>query len=881
MFNIKFVLMKFEKERNILWRINKVKNLLNRMIIENEDNRLDEDILEISKYLDDQIVLYMKGQGAEPQVELKGNIKEIENDDKQLQMSILRKEYSYRILFENHNSVILLINPDSGNIIDANKAAINYYGYTKEQLLSMRIMDINTLDEEEIKNEMDLAKTEKRNYFQFVHRLSNNELREVEVHSFRIKIGDTNLLFSSIYDISDKIHQQLMYNTLFFDSPYAVVILDNDQKIVNVNKHFTELFQYTINEIKGQGIHILSSDINISQINDNVNFLYEGKIIKQEGLRKRKDGEKVCVEILGYPVINHQEVMGVYALYIDISERKRYEEQLLLFQKVLENNMEGVIITDAQGVILWINNAFNRITGYSDDELIGHASELFDLDFTTISFYKNMKEQLLLNEHWCGEVWSINKKQNLFSGWLVVNNIKNTAGEVTHYVGLLQDLSEKKKNDKKVRELQQRDLLTGLYNRSFFTQILDKMINEITNEKKNFALLMIDIEGLKDINNSVGYNIGDKLLVKISKILISLVKDECFISRFSEDEFALIHYYTNKYELNRYIRIIFEQLRKPFVIENTVIYVNINIGISCCPDNKISAEALIQQGDIAVYKARENVGDKYCFYTYSISKEIENKFLIANQLMGAISQNELTIFYQPIVEMKQGNFLVGAEALIRWKNPDLGDISPEYFIPIAEKTGQIISIGKWVFRKVCCQLNKWNRKYKKIYPISVNISVKQLEHRDFASMMLEIINDYHIPQGYIELEITESVSSGDVKTIVKNLKEFKEQGLTISMDDFGTGYSSLGQLDVFELNKIKIDKIFIDDLLNVTKKQNLVKSIIAMAKSLELLIVAEGIENEDQLKYLRDLGCDLGQGYLFSKPLSIVEFEKYLIETNE
>jgi len=351
--------------------------------------------------------------------------------------------------------------------------------------------------------------------------------------------------------------------------------------------------------------------------------------------------------------------------------------------------------------------------------------------------------------------------------------------------------------------------------------------------------------------------------------------DECIISRYSGDEFAIL---CKKKDIKGLAEELLESIKRPFIIENTLLNVAANIGISRYPDDGKDAGTLIRYAETAMYQSKGRWEDKISFYSREMSREIEERFYIANLLTRAITNGEMNIHYQPIFDIKDPQHFVLIEALLRWENPVLGNVAPDKFIPLAEKTGYIIYIGEWVIKHVCRQIESWEQAGYRVLPVSINVSVKQLEQLDFSKRVLEIIREYNIEPDKIELEITESVSSGDIATIVKNLKELKKQGIKISMDDFGTGFSSLSQIAKFELDKLKIDKIFVDGLLNFSKKQNLVKSIIAMARSLSLAVVAEGIETNEQLMCLRKLGCDLGQGNLLSKPLPASEIEKILVK---
>lgn len=789
-------------------------------------------------------------------------------------------EGNYKLDFEelNHNIIMLLIDPDTGNIVEANQAAVNYYGYSKDRLLSMKIQEINTLDDSMTKEAMKRAKTEKVNYFMFVHRLANNELREVEVNSFPIETDNGKLLFSIIHDVSDKTEQKLMFDTLFLDSPYGVAIMDKDKKIVNINKSFTSIFQYTQEEVKGEKINnLLSSIENKNNMNSNINIVYQGEIIKQEGLRKRRDGKLIEVEILGYPIIYHQTIIGVYAIYTDISKKKAYEKQLLLFRKILERNTEGVVITDNNGYVLWINKAFSEITGYSLWEISGKKTNILKSGVHDDDFYKSMWNQLISNGKWGGEIWNKNKKGDIYPEWLAINSIKDDSNNTTNYVGIFRDLSDKKKIDRRMSDLQQKDSLTGLYNRSSFLEKVDECIEDCRKNNHKFAIAFVDLNSFKEINSSLGYPIGDELLIALANRLLHINK-QCLLSRFSADKFAILYKsIVNETEMGIHAKEILDNIKKPFLIHNTIIHITASMGMSIFPKHGPDGETLIRHAEIAMLKAHDHIGDNICFYSEDMDKETEIKFLLANNLVRATANNELTLRYQPIFDIKEKNRVVGAEALLRWNSPALGSIPPGIFIPIAEKTGQIILIGEWVLENVCKQINLWKKAGCFPIPISVNVSVKQLEQANFAQMVIDILNRNNIETNSIELELTESVSLGNIGVIVANLRKLKSSGFKISMDDFGTGFSSLGQLDLFELDKLKIDKVFIDGLVDVTRRQSMVKAIIAMAKGLDLIVVAEGIETNEQLSYLQELGCQLGQGFILSKPLKADEIEKLFL----
>jgi len=307
----------------------------------------------------------------------------------------------------------------------------------------------------------------------------------------------------------------LMFKALFFHSPYAVVILDREQRIVNISKNFTKIFQYKLSEVKGKYIHQLVSLPEIKeQIDNDIQSIYKGEIVKREGVRRRKDGRLMYVEIIGYPVTNRQSIIGAYMIFNDISEKKAYEEQLELFKKILENNSEGVVITDTNGNIEWINTAFEKITGYSLPEVKGLNMNILKSGIQAPSFYANMWDELKNKGTWSGEVWNKTKHGQIYSEWLTISSIKDNFNKSTHYVGVFKDLTEKKKIDRRMAELQQKDILTGLYNRDYFFKLVDNQIKNSTSYE-TFCIAFVDIEGLKDINNSLGHHVGDRLLVEL------------------------------------------------------------------------------------------------------------------------------------------------------------------------------------------------------------------------------------------------------------------------------------------------------------------------------------------------------------------------------
>ncbi|GAB6085345.1 sensor domain-containing protein [Alkaliphilus crotonatoxidans] len=605
---------------------------------------------------------------------------------------------------------------------------------------------------------------------------------------------------------------------------------------------------------------------------------------------RRKNGESFMARVMLHNIKGF-----LYAVVIDIDEEfkefetiieknqygyglvfKQHKRLLELFKKAFNNNSEGVIILNLEGKTEWINNAFQGITGYELEDLKGKVPYLIQSEGQGDTSYQEMWNQLASVGKWSGEIWSKNKSGELRQAWLSMNAIDENLKNNSHFIGILKDLSEKKMIDNKVKNLVQKDILTGLNNRSYFIEKLDELIEKNKAEQVPFAILCIDLNNFKEINDSLGHHMGDLVLKEFAGRLSKLMRSDFILARYSGDEFLiLLNGIKEIKEVEEFSKKVISEIKKSFKIEKTILYLSANIGISMYPKDGTDSDSLIRCADIAMFNAKEVKKHSICFYNKTMSKEVEDKFLIANYLNQAIEEGEYSLLYQPIFDLNNHQIL-GAEALLRWENKDLGMVPPDKFIPIAENTGQIWRIGEWVMETVLAQLKSWLDSGYRLIPIAINISVKQLEQEDFHGVLKDKLMRNKIPVKYLELEITESVSTGNLEVIMNNLAELTRVGFKISMDDFGTGYSSLGHINLFQLDKIKIDKVFIHDLKRSSKQREIIKAIITMAKSLEMKVVAEGIETREQYEILSEIGCDLGQGYFLSKPIKKAVFEQFL-----
>lgn len=431
-------------------------------------------------------------------------------------------------------------------------------------------------------------------------------------------------------------------------------------------------------------------------------------------------------------------------------------------------------------------------------------------------------------------------------------------------------------HQKKIHNLAYYDSITSLPNRLHLTETLNEVLNEATKDNSTFALLYFDLDRFKQINDTLGHDFGDRVLDLVGKRISRLIRKSDALARIGGDEFlVLISGIKSENEAVLLANRIIEDFKKPFIVSTYSLYLTTSIGIAIYPEAGETNQALMKNADIAMYKAKDIGGNSYYIYSKELSEMEMDNLILINQLRQAEHNNELRLFYQPIIDIETGD-IVGMEALIRWEKPEEGIVSPARFIPLAEETGLIIPIGEWVLRTACIQQKDWVNKGYKTIRVSVNISAKQFQKHDFVETVLMIINETGIDPNYLVLEITESTAIIDIEYTLIKLKKLKTLGIHISIDDFGTGYSSLHKLREMSVDELKIDKSFIKDINLDIKKEKIAKAIIILANELNLKVIAEGVETKEQLEFLKKNGCNRAQGFYYSKPVPPEEFEKLL-----
>lgn len=571
----------------------------------------------------------------------------------------------------------------------------------------------------------------------------------------------------------------------------------------------------------------------------------------------------------------HGRAVFCFGTVTDISVTKLAEEQSRLAAKVFDNTNEAILISDVNNNIVTVNEAFTSMTGYSLDEIKGRNPRLLSSGEHDAAFFRDMWKSIVEFGSWQGEIIDKNKAGKHFYKHMAVNAVKNEQGIVTHYISISSDISERKEYDKNVHFLAYYDVLTGLPNRTLLRDRLGQMIAAAHRDNMQFALLFLDLDRFKYINDSMGHSVGDKLLQSVAQRLQVCVREGDTVSRIGGDEFIVLLREIDEQGVVQVADKLLKTLATPFNLNGQEISTYASVGIALYPDHATDIDVLMKNADAAMYCAKENGRNNYKFFTPEMNFRANQVFLMEKDLRVALEQDQFTLVYQPQVDLMTGK-ICGAEALLRWKHPEKGFISPAEFIPVAEETGQIVPIGEWVIRTACWRFSAWQKQGMAAIPVAVNLSIRQLRQPNLADVIEAAVKENGLDPHCLELEITEGIMMGDTKSAMAFLSRMDSLGVQMSIDDFGTGFSSLSYLKNLPVNKLKIDQSFVRDIETDESDAAIVRSIISLGHRLDLKVIAEGVETLEQLDFLRIRGCDEVQGYYFSRPLSADDFQKFV-----
>lgn len=659
----------------------------------------------------------------------------------------------------------------------------------------------------------------------------------------------------------------------------ALIVIDPDGMIKTINRATRNLLGYSEDELIGQPIEFIFAD--------DSPFKGIGAGVFESTYRS-KDRRKIPVLISGSVMRSAEgQIQGIIALAQDITERKKSEEALQESQRVLSTlmgNLPGMAYRckpDQDRTLEFASEGAQELTGYSPTDLIGNTRISFAqlIHSEDLNQVRTETETAIKEKHAFQLIYRITDRSGKVKWvWEQGIGVHTPEGTLVAQEGFITDITERKLSEERLQYLAHHDALTGLPNRSLFLEHLRLALISASRHQRLVAVLFLDLDRFKLINDTLGHAIGDLLLKAVAERLTACLRrsdtvarlqnQDHTVARLGGDEFTLLLTdIAQTADVPIIVQRILNAFSPPFHIEGHELFITPSIGISLYPNDGENAEKLLRNADTALYRAKEQGRNNYQFYLPEMNAKVSERLAMENNLRKALEREEFLLHYQPQVDLTTGQ-VIGMEALVRWHRPDSGLISPAKFIPLAEETGLIIPLGEWVLRTACAQNQKWQESGLPPIWIGVNLSGRQFQQKGLIETVRKVLSETRLPADYLELELTESILMQKVETITSALSELNAMGIQISIDDFGTGYSSLSYLKRFPISKLKVDRSFVSDITTDPDDAAITAAIINMAHSLKLKVIAEGVETADQLAFLKSLKCDGMQGYLFSRPLS-------------
>ncbi len=695
----------------------------------------------------------------------------------------------------------------------------------------------------------------------------------------------------------------------------AIITIDQKGIIQSFNPAAVSMFGYTLNDVIGKNVKVLVPPPHSKKHDGYIRrYLKTGKkkiigVTNREELARRKDGTIFPIEIAVTEMMHGTQRLFT-GIVRDITERKKAEEELQkandelemrveertlelteeigvrrqaesrlrLAGEVIDNLSEAVIIVDEKFMTTSVNPAFSEITGYNSGDVIGKHPPFYVAMKKDKSLLDRMWQEIKNKGRWEKELWIKHKNGKDYAERISVSAITNEAGKVTQYAAVISDITKRKQDEERIHYQANFDPLTGLPNRAMFHDRLNHALPTMIRANRKLALMFIDLDGFKLINDTLGHDVGDLLLKEASVRLLGCVREGDTVARLGGDEFTVIM--PNLVDPRHAPLVgqrVLDALVKPFHMKGHEAFVSGSIGITIFPDDATEAGDLLKNADAAMYSAKDKGKSNFQFFTNDLNEEVKERAALKNGLNKALEKNELQLHYQPKLDTKSGQ-IMGVEALMRWNSPELGFVSPARFIPVMEETGVVVEAGEWALRTACKQHRKWLDEGLPSIRVAVNLSARQLRDGLFVSIVKNVMDETGIKPDGLEIEITESMLMEDAAKAVVALRELHDMGIHIAMDDFGTGYSSLSYLKRFPIDTIKIDRSFVMDITTSPDDAEIIRTIIIMGKTLNRKVVAEGVETEDQLVMLEKYECDEIQGYFFSRPLPADESTRFMIE---
>jgi diguanylate cyclase (GGDEF)-like protein/PAS domain S-box-containing protein len=794
------------------------------------------------------------------------------------QKSNQRLGMQYQLLFDSSPVPMWVFERKTLKFLAVNEAASQQYGFSRCEFLAMTIADIRP--EEDIPALMEaIAKPihglQKKPTI-WRHRKKDGAIIDVEIVGHDLHFQGVEAELVATRDVTERKRAEETARRLAAIVEFsedAILGKDMDGAITSWNRGAEKIYGYTRGEVVGRDLSFLVPPERQAEIQAIRERVLSGQPIEcLETRRLTKTGSVLDVSLSVSPIKDPTGLItGASAIARDITLRKRAEEQLKLQSAALEAAANAIVITDYEGKIVWVNRAFTTMTGYGKEEVLSKNLRLLKSGDQPESYYANLWSTISSGKVWQGEIVNRRKDGTTYTEEMTITPVSRDVGNPAdrYFIAIKQDITKRKRAEERVQYLAYYDALTGLPNRTLLQDRLAKALAGARRRKDKAAILFLDLDRFKDINDSLGHSVADLLLQEVAERLKTWAREQDTVARVGGDEFLIV--LTGVKDVadaavatERIVNL----MTAEFVVQGHSLSIGCSVGISIFPEHGADGETLIKNADAAMYSAKENGRNRFQFFTEDMNAQVVERLTLENSLRLALDKKELFLVYQPQMDIATGR-ITGLEALLRWQHPDLGLVPPDKFIRIAENSGLIVPIGEWVVRTACRQARKWQDEGLPAVSVAVNVSAVQFRQEGFCELIRRALHETGLAPQYLELELTESLLLANADLMLSVVQELKAMGVTLAIDDFGTGYSSFSYLRQFRVSKLKIDRVFIRDVAVNPDDAAIASAIISMAKSLHLKVIAEGVEDEAQMSFLRAHQCDEIQGYYFSKPLAV------------
>jgi len=794
-------------------------------------------------------------------------------------------EQRHRLLFER-NLAGVYRNTIDGRILDCNDALAQILGFSsREELMQHSAPDLY----QDPKQRADYIVNLRRERMMTSHEIS---LRRKDgspcwlIESVHLLDGDPEILEGTVIDITDrKLAENALreseerYRLLVERMREGLVQADNDGVLQFVNDRFCEMLGYTREELVGaKGELLLAYAEDVSLMREKTRMRMRHLADQYEVRVRRKDGTVVWLEIGGAPVVDAAgNVVGSIGVHNDVTERRMAEEALreseARYRLMAENSTDMISRTSTNGILLYASDACRRLLGYDPSELVGRSiyDFIFEVDREEVRYLSSLI-------HESGPTtfaYRVEKKDGSLVWFETTSRSVRDAltGKIREIVGVSRDVTERKRVEEQIEYQAYHDALTGLPNRRLFRDRLTVALAHARRLKNPLAVMFLDLDRFKVVNDTLGHSTGDELLKAIAARLQASLREEDSIARMGGDEFTvLLADLKTPDDAAKIAQKVLDTVALPLQIDGTELFITTSIGIALFPSDGDTAEILLANADHAMYRAKDAGRNSYQLFTPAMNSRALERLSLENDLRHALERGELQLHYQPQINIVSGR-VMGVEALLRWNRPGFGLVSPMDFIPIAEETRLIVPIGEWVLREACRQAKAWQGDRPAGFRMAVNLSPRQFQHSDLPQVIASALELSGLAPGDLELEITESLAMQNTSRTISTLHRLREMGVQIAIDDFGTGHSSLNYLRSFPIDSVKIDQEFVQEIEASAPDRAIVSAVIGMARGLRLRVTAEGVETDHQLAFLREQGCEEVQGFLFGEPVPATAFQ--------